>query len=66
MEEKKCIICGAPAVYESMSMASPVCHDCAVKMVKLYKQTQDLDNIEDVIEEVYVPIAGDITAIRNK
>ena len=59
--EKKCVICGKPAVYESMTMASPVCEKCAKKMIKLLGK----EPTEDNIEEVYVPFAGDVTSIRE-
>ena len=63
--EKKCVICGKPAIYESMTMASPVCEECAKNMVEMYIRNRNI-SLEDGLEEVYVPVAGDITAIREK
>lgn len=58
----KCIVCGKEAELESMTMISPVCVDCAQKAVGLLKINK---SVGELVDEYYVPIAGDITAIRN-
>ena len=61
-------MCGKEAKFESMKMASPVCEDCAKEIAKMYRKNHENlkgMNIEDVIEEIYVPAAGDITKLRN-
>ena len=64
----KCIMCGKEAKFESIKMVSPVCEDCAKEVAKMYRKNhEELKgvNLEDVIEEIYVPAAGDITKIRE-
>ena len=64
----KCIMCGKEAKYESLKMVSPVCEDCAKEIAKMYKKNHDEfkgANLADVIEEIYVPAAGDITKLRQ-
>ena len=62
IKAKKCILCGKPALFESMSMASPVCEECAQQMVDMYNRNRKKP-VE--IEDLYVPYAGDITEIRE-
>ena len=64
----KCIMCGKEAKFESLKMVSPVCEDCAKEIAKMYRKNHDElkgVSLDDVIEEIYVPFAGDVTKLRQ-
>lgn len=64
--DKKCVLCGKPAEFESMKMASPVCEDCAKALATMWMKNMDFEGtLEDAMEELFVPAAGDITEIRE-
>lgn len=60
--EKKCCMCGKEAKFESMTLASPVCPECAEKMMEMYNRNRA---VELEVEDMYVPFAGDVTMVRE-